>query len=284
MKQIFNEGRIIGLSQYELYVRQLKSMNPEATPLTERQWLIANASENCSMILRVPSGTTAGKHDFYLPTGTDLCGCTMLHAYMFEGEVTLDSTGNWATGVSSYGKLISNTADSHPVTPGGISSVPTMPNPHIMSPELKERCKNYLKISSGLLIQPGTWTTGVQDVPALTESGRHLLAEDTRQLLMPIPGSGSSYVLEPNFDREAFVRIAVAEPLTADVYILIHGFMHKYWMISGASSLLSASYGNPQDGDFLGPALFPWACPIMFTVTTNIIETTNNGVIISLVQ
>ena len=93
MKEIYNEGRVVGLSAYEMYIRQLLSGNPEATPMSEREWLASTVSESNSMILKVAAGTTAGYHDYALPNGSDLCGATMIHAYMFEGEVQLDTFG-----------------------------------------------------------------------------------------------------------------------------------------------------------------------------------------------
>ena len=37
MKQIYNEGRVVGYSSYDIYVRQLLSSDPTAVPMTERE-------------------------------------------------------------------------------------------------------------------------------------------------------------------------------------------------------------------------------------------------------
>lgn len=284
MKEIYNEGRVVGLSQYELYVRQLLSTHPEATPMTEREWLVANLGESSSMILKIASGTTKGYHDYILPSNSELCGCTMLHAYLFEGDVSLDSErGYWATGVSQYGKLVSNTSTVHPQTPGTPSYVPAQANPEELTPEFREKCRNYLKLTSGLMFQPGQWITGIQDVPALNESNQNLLTEDGQPLLVPINGGGDGHVLQPDLAQSGFIRIAVSDTITTDLYIYFHGFVYKSMLRAGGSSLTGFD-SRPEDGDFLGPTVFPWACPVMFVVTTSIIETTNNGVIISLVE
>jgi hypothetical protein len=284
MQEIYNEGRVVGLSQWELYVRQLLSTHPEATPMTEREWLVSTLGECSSMILKIASGTTKGYHDYILPENSELCGCTMIHGYLFEGDVVLDDErGYWATNVDSYGKLISNTQSLHPTTPGTSAYVPTMSNPEDMTPELKERCKNYLKLTSGLMFQPGQWVTGVQYVPALTESDENLLVESGQQLLIPVAGGSNGYALNPDLSSPGFIRIAVNADLTSDVYVYFHGFVYKPWMRAGGGTLETTNQ-RPQDGDFLGPTIYPWACPVMFTVTTNIIETTNNGITIDLVE
>lgn len=283
MKEIYNEGRVVGLNNWELYVRQLLSMNPEATPMSEREWLASMLSESNSMILKIASGTTQGYHDYPLPSNSDLCGCTLIHGYMFEGEVTLDDSGYWGTSVDEYGKLIANSGSAHPETPGTSSYVPTMPNPEVISPELRERCKNYLKLTSGLAIQPGEWVSDVHYAPLLASDSQYLLNEDNMRILAPVNDSNGSYTLNPDLSKSGFIRIAVSETITSDVYVFLHGFVLKTALNAVVSPANEIGTRRPQDGDYLGPTIFPWACPIMFTVTTNIINTVNNGLTISLV-
>ena len=71
MRRIYNEGRVTGLSSWELYVRQLLTSNPDAVPLSEREWLASTVSDNNSMILKIEAGTTAGYHDYVLPVESD---------------------------------------------------------------------------------------------------------------------------------------------------------------------------------------------------------------------
>lgn len=244
MKQIYNEGRVVGLSAWELYVRQLLSLNPEAIPLSEREWLSATISENSSMILRIPKGTKRGYHDFMLPEGTDLCGCTVVYGSLFEGEVELDESENWAIKVKDYGRLISNTRDRHPLSPGSQRLVPADADPISMTSEFKSRCLNYLNLSGGLVLQPGQWVeTGEGKEPYAT--------------------------LVPDLSKRGFVRIGVRTKLTADVYILLHGFMFKTLASGEVGFIVDGESHVPQDGDFLGPSTFPWACPIVLLSNTN---------------
>lgn len=285
MKEIYNEGRVVGLNAYETYVRQLLSTNPEATPMTEREWLASTVSESNSMILKVAAGTTKGFHDYALPVGSDLCACTVINAYMFEGEIQMNGSNYWATSVDSYGRLISNTGTLHPSTPGTGPYVPTMPNPEQLTPELRERATNYLKIISGLVLQPGEWVSGIRYTPLLTEQGENILTEDRQNMLLAsVNDANGDQILHPDLSQSPFVRLAVAENITADVYIFLHGFVYKSVFKSGLNSATNKTSIRPQDGDFLGPTIFPWACPIMLNVTTNVMNTVNNGVIIELVE
>ena len=44
MKQLYNEGRVLGYASYESYVREVLSIDPNAELLTEREWLAATMS------------------------------------------------------------------------------------------------------------------------------------------------------------------------------------------------------------------------------------------------
>ena len=89
MKTIYNEGRVVGLSAYELYVRQLLSEDPDAEPLTEREWLGSTLGSGASMILYVKAGTTAGVHDYVLPRQSRPVGCSTLIGSIFDGIVSV---------------------------------------------------------------------------------------------------------------------------------------------------------------------------------------------------
>lgn len=241
MREIYNEGRVIGLSQYELYVRQLLSREPEATPMTESEWLANTVSESSSMILCVTKGTSSGVHDYPLPEHSQLCGASVLYATLFQGQVTLAEGSNWAIRVDDYGELISNTDELHPVTPGEPADVPTKEDPQAMPEWLGKRCDNYIKIKSALMVQPGEWSEN-EDVVA-------------------------SQSLNPDFAKTGFIRLMIQEALTEDVYLLIHGFADKGLVEGGIEILQSGKSYRPQDGDFLGPSMFPWACPIYLMVS-----------------
>lgn len=272
MKQIYNEGRVVGLSQYELYVRQLLATNPTATPLSESEWLKTTLSCNCSMILKLPSGTTAGAHDYILPEGSDLCGCTVIYASLFEGSITTDTDDIWAIRVDDNGRLVSSTYGRHPETPGEPEDVPAKEHPTIMPNEFVQQILNFSKITGGLMFQPGTWLPLLEDLYWLAESGDNITDEDGEDILVPEPIEGASMAVTPDLSKRGFLRFVIESDLDCDVYVFLHGFAYKS-KVAGISGLNdSTGNSNPQDGDFLGPALFPWACKIMLMITTDIFK------------
>lgn len=243
MKEIYNQGRVAGLSSYDLYVRQYLSTNPEGSPIPEKEWLTSSICTNSSMILKVPAGTEPGCYDYQLPENSSLCGCTVIYAAIFEGEVIVSEDSNWALMVTDYGRLISNNEHSYPETPGTPSYVPSKDDPITITPRFKEQCYNYMKITGGRLFQPGDWTETGQDAPFK--------------------------MLNPDFSATGFVRLAISEPITIDVYLILNGFAHSPFIDQVYTSINPDPPENPESGDFLGPIKFPWACPIIMTATND---------------
>lgn len=237
MRIIYNEGRTVGLSAYELYVRQILSEDPEAEVPSEEEWItrVMESGEGASLILKIASGTPAGYVDFNLPEGSQLTACETLKGYLFDGLCEWGSNG-WATKVTDYGNLI-NPSSTQTSMPSPKS------NPQVFSETFKKQASNYLKITSGIFFQPGTWTSLSGDYQQdLTQSGK--------------------------------VRFAVREAITNDVYILISGFKHK----SAVEDIVPCSNVSEQqikDGAFLGPAAFPWASKIVMVTSNDIIEATS---------
>lgn len=270
MKQIFNEGRVVGLSSHELYLRQLLSKNASATPLTESQWLAASISTNNSMILKIAANTTAGYHDYVLPANSDLCGCTYIIATLFEGSCKF--SGNWATYVNDYGRLISNTGERYPVTPGNSANVPAKVD-LAPSAEFKAQCREYMKVTSGIMLQPGTWLDNVYQTELQNESGVNITTENDVDLLADVSDSETRKTLQADMSKRGFVRLLFDAKVTNEFYIFLHGFSYKTIMsgVTGFDTLLSAT--NPENGDFLGPQTFPWAVPISLMCTNMVIKT-----------
>lgn len=271
MREIYNEGRVVGLSSYELYVRQFLSSNPHgALPIDEKEWLSASLSANCSMILRVSAGTTRGYHDYVLPEGSSLCGCTAIYGSCFEGEVTLDETSTWATAVSDYGRLVNNIASSHPVTPGTPEYVPAKQDAATITPTYANRCIEFLKVSAAMMFQPGEWKYNTQDEIWLNEGNEEILTESSEEIDLPQLNEATFMSLDPNLTERGFIRLSIINDLTEDVYILFSGFTY--------SNLVGGQVGIDQvdalkdvaNGDFLGPAKFPWGCKITLIVTTDV--------------
>lgn len=248
MREIYNEGRVVGISAYGLYVRQLLSIDPEATPMTEREWLTFTLANNASMIMKVTKGTTQGYHDYILPEGSSLCGSATMYGSLFQGQVRLGEDGIWANRVNDYGPLIDNTAQRSPETPGQPEDVPAKEDPiepftPLKETELRNRAKEYVKIVSAIMVQPGDW------IQRENEEGKDL---------------------DPNFAERGFVRLLLSDDLNEDVYILICGFVDKLALKGEFSFIPDAAPYVPANGDFLGPAMFPWAVPIVLISSTDV--------------
>ena len=41
-REIHNDGRVIGLSAYEFYLREFLTKYPDGTPATEQEWLASS--------------------------------------------------------------------------------------------------------------------------------------------------------------------------------------------------------------------------------------------------
>ena len=309
MRKIFNEGRSVGLSAYEIYVRQALSNDAHPQILTEREWIAATMKNGSSMILKVAAGTPAGYIDFLLPEESSLCACTTITASLFDGDIITDG-GPWATEVLSYGRLISNTEDLHPETPGGVKT-PTYTHPEVIPEDYAEKCRNYIKITSGLALQPGQWTRTRHADLLVTEYGDYIVTENNQQILVeygsatgkrpymkvkPILSSaihtdqwvtegiegdldrpiqpvttedGEEILIDWRFDTTGAIRLAITEEITSDVLILLSGFSIKA-MVEGSAGFYLSDTSSAANGGFLGPEEYPWGTKVMLNVTTDV--------------
>ena len=242
MRVLYNEGRVVGLSAYELFVRDQisRGVDPEDIP-SEPEWITRSVimARGGSMILVVPANTAAGYHDFTLPQGTTLVPGTPLYATLFEGEVTPESVnGVWAAHVTDNGRLISNTSTRHPVTPGLPADVPAKSDTSVPS-TYQQQCIEYMKITSAIAIQPGQWVASDVAAPEMK--------------------------LEPDLTVPGFIRILCSEALEVAVPILITGFVSTEVVKTG---MLAEDFGvTYKSGEFIGPAVFPWASKVEMLVT-----------------
>ena len=265
MRTLYNEGRVRGLDAYESYIRQMLATNPEATILSEREWLSSIMNAGSSMVLKIAAGTTAGYHDYELPEASDLCACTSIHASIFRGAVNVDNEqGYWGTEIIDNGTLLRNDAEVYPSTPGTPSFVPTMPNPEVISSAYAEQCRNYAKVIAGLAFQPGEWFANSPEL--LTENGVELTTEDGVVLLADM---WLRYI--PNFSGRAFIRLAFSADITSDFYILLSGFTMKT-IASGSSGLEQPGTSDPANGGYLGPQEIPPGTKIVLDVTTDVMK------------
>lgn len=126
-QEIYNEGRVVGLSAWEIFKRQALSNNvPENEIPNEREWISSMIGSGASMILRIPSGTPAGVNDFELPSTSNLSAAGTIVANPFIGTCECDAS-NWAKKVTSYGPLILNDKEHYP-NPQHAEGVPEIPS------------------------------------------------------------------------------------------------------------------------------------------------------------
>lgn len=251
-REIYNEGRVVGASAYEIYVKQHLSEDPTTPPASEREWLASNISIGSSMLLRVPntSPQLSSSYDNYyvdiqLPSSTRLTAASTVIAQFFDGDAVFN--GDWAVRVTDYGTLISNTSGSHPTGELGPTGVVPTQTIGDMQPAKLNQLKDYLKVCDGIVIQPGKWVDW--DGP---ESGSKTPEMDFQANL-----NGGMY---PK------IRLHIRGNITTNPLILLTGFTIRSVLAGTTSTDTCLETASPSDSDFLGPAVFPWASKIVFSV------------------
>ncbi len=236
VKEIYNEGRVVGLSAYEVYVRHHLSENPETPPASEIEWLSSMLGSGSSILIKLSNQTIVKPkdnsdnslevHQITLPKESRLCACATIVGSLFFGE---GEGGPICTRVNSYGYVIDDAK--------------ALQNDNYKSNASESqitKIKEYAKIiDGGIVLSKKFFDSG------LTEP---------------------KYDLKPDLSSEAYIRIFMKEEIENPIYILLTGFTQKaviYGMVGMSGSTNTTS---PQDGDFLGPAVYPWANKIVFSI------------------
>lgn len=246
---LYNAGRVTGFSAYEVYVKQHQAEDPTNPPASEREWLASTISMGSSMVLKVLKNVAHGEDenwyiDIQFPTNSRLCAANTIIASFFRGDCVF--SGNWATRVSSYGDLISNTSSSSPN--GNLNHGSTIPMGTVdeWNDTEKSQLADYLKIVDGIIIQPGTWSNSAKTPPQKDFS--------------------------PNLGDYPRVRLHIRGKIENDIQILLTGFTIRT-VVKGVTGVDTATNtASPQDGDFLGPGAFPWASKIVFSVPSSYVS------------
>lgn len=241
MREIYNQGRVVGYSAYELYVRQHMSDDPDSEPLTERQWLSMNLGTGVSAIIKLDNSSIVKTidgyniHEINLPQGSLLFAASTVVGSLFIGSAHFSENNMFADYVESYGSLIPNTLASHPND--SVVPLPTQID------SIDAVTKTYRQIVDGVVFTRTKWRESEKQVPYMDCS--------------------------PSFsktDPTPVVRILTHGELIEPVQILLSGFMLK----SGLAGLVddSGSTHTPDsiNSDFLGPAVLPWAAKIVFSI------------------
>ena len=246
-RTLYNEGRVVGYSAYEIYCRQLYATDPSETPSDEKAWLAASLAMGSSMLLRVGSDDISGSHyrDIQFPSTSKLSAANTIIASFFIGEGYIgddvpDTDSVWSTKVTDYGNLLSNTDDLSPSgTTTHSSSIPTKEDVAI-SDDVNNQVVSYMNITDGIIIQPGTWVTNDSAPP--------------------------TKAFTPTLSDYPMIRLSFADKVETPFYILLTGFTDKGILIAESTLTSSTDTDNPEDGDFLGPTVFPWSAKIIFSV------------------
>ncbi len=264
MKQLWNEGRVVGLSAYEIYVKETLAEDPDKEPASEREWLASTIANGSSVLIKwrmsvMPQATAVSKPDpeiveFYLPENSRLCAANTLIASYFRGDAELIEGTRFAGKITDYGPLIPNNSIKHPATDSNVVSDETVPVWTDIETETNQlevaRMASYLNVVDGVAIQPGTWNKSDSGTP--------------------------SVILAPNMSKAPVLRFLINGPIREEFWMLITGFTLR-GVVSGVSGIDGADETHaPEDGDFLGPAVFPWASKIILTVPNEAVSTILN--------
>ena len=252
-QEIYNEGRVVGLSAWELFMRQAVSngVAPEDIP-SESQWLTAMLGSGASMILKIPTGTTQGMHEYELPVGSNLAAAGIIVASPFIGSCEYDLSG-WAKKITSYGAMIKNTSGS-----GNYPTSTSVPYDTTYNNTEYSNCvTEYSKITDGIVyINNANWVDA-QSTPPQKD-------------------------IDPNFNEStSVVRLYISSTINNDMNLLLTGFTNKR-ILQGLSGYASDSSGGSTDianndwknGGMLGPEIIPWASKIIFTVPNAVYNNT----------
>lgn len=236
VKEIYNEGRVVGLSAYEVYVRHHLSENPETPPASEIEWLSSMLGSGSSLLIKLsnetvvkPKNNTENSlqvHQIKIPKTSRLCACATVVGSLFFGE---GEGGPICTRVNDYGYIIDN---SKALMNDNYKSN--------ASDSQINRIKEYAKIVDGGIVLSQTFF----------DSGL----------------SEPKYDLKPDLSSDAYIRIFMKEEIENPIYILLTGFTQKAVIHGMVGMDGSTSTMSPKDGDFLGPAVYPWANKIVFSI------------------
>ena len=267
-QEIYNEGRVVGLSAWEIYKRYAEGQDvtPENIP-SESKWLTSMIGSGASMVLKIPNHTNAGILDIPLPGASNLSAAGVIVANPFLGECAWDDSNDyaWATKVTSYGDLISNVSGE-----GNYPTSASVPSGTYDPSTYSDVLSNYMKITDGIIyINNATW----------------IQTPDESQGNPGIPFVD----INPNFNESSTViRLYISDQLDADVCIILTGFTNKRILqglsgfavldnitqhsIGGSADVLNNDWA---DGGMLGPEIIPWASKIVFSVPSSLYNLAN---------
>lgn len=247
VKEIYNQGRVVGYSAYEIYVRQHMAVDPETPPATEREWLASMIGSGASMLLKLDDTCfkeTKGDFSIYqvpMPAESTLYAASTIVGSFFTGDANYDSLSHFATYVKNYGSLINNTSSSKPAASGEVSNIPSAGTLGLSDAQLIQ-LQQYANIIDGVIIGPKTWERSTVSQPYMD--------------------------FKPDLRDDQVLRILMRgeRDTTINIPILLVGFTMNSILSGVSSEEGSVNTEFPANGDFLGPGVIPWASKIVFSI------------------
>ncbi len=307
--EIYDEGRVVGYSAYEIYVKQHLSEDPDTPVASEREWLASSLAMGTSMLLRVPSHENCDEDthwfvDVTLPHNSILAAANTIIGSFFDGDAYFDEsrvmscsgkdcledspgTGSytfleiadlqgacWASRVTDYGQAISNNNDLHP------ERGPISPREQEYEGSTIEGDPLYYK---RLPSQPlADW-----DESKKSRLRNYMKIVDGLVLQPGVWEHRNDNILAPNSDFSAdirgntypTVRLHIKGKIEAgkNPLVLLTGFTIRSVLLGTVGTYSAIETQSSVNGDFLGPSVFPWANKIVFSVPTSYIVYFSSG-------
>ena len=120
-REIYNLGRVTGLSAYELNVKHQMEEYPDIPSMTEKEWIAATITAGASLVLKIPAGTAAGAHDYPLPAESSLLSQSMEVETRRGGMIHVYS---FIIDIANTGLSLLNEVDSFDMLDGGMDMEP----------------------------------------------------------------------------------------------------------------------------------------------------------------
>ena len=149
MRTLWNEGRVVGLSAYEIFVRHILGKNPAAVVPSEQAWLASMLSNGSSMLLQVGVDNIDGSHyiEIDMPVTSELWAANTIVGSFFLGTgAGSGTTTSWCDRVTDYGPLIQNDSEHSPE--GGV--IPPTDRTVSISDTVRDQLREYAKIVDGI--------------------------------------------------------------------------------------------------------------------------------------
>lgn len=264
-QEIWDQGRVVGYSSYEIYLKKHFEKYPDIDPPSEEQWLASSLAMGQSMIVSVPNTSdtptsyweiikTDGDYkvmDLYFSEKFKMVAANNIIGSFFSGTVQLHDSSKFASWVASYGPLVGNENTIYPTGTKGEKDAVDPRASVATSDTMKGMLTDYMKILDAVIIQPGTWrTTGT-----------------------PRPKTE----LKPDFTEKPRLRLLIKGEITTSPKILLTGFSYASQVAGVSKDNGAVNTSNRANGDFLGPEVFPWCSKVTLTIPTLYTEIAGGG-------